>query len=137
MRDGGTVHEHIYTSIWCIMRREAYPLGKLNSRSLDGPSMKLATLNQLTGLLPFSSFGPLLTPKENLEMSRPVDVGDSSGWSARRPIICIRASERGADVEKARTAEAARGSVRKACILLLGSQRRYDISKSKVEIMVM
>jgi hypothetical protein len=99
-----------------------HPFGKPNSMSLCGPSMKVETRNQLVGLLPASSFGPLLTPSANRVTLWPVDVGVSSGWSARRPMICILASGRVVLVEKARTAEveAARGSVRRDCIVVGG-----------------
>lgn len=93
------------------------PFGKPSKKSLCGPSEKLATLNQLVALFPFSSFGPVLTPSEYLTSSRPVDVGVSSGWSARRPMSCIFARGRAGVVENAR---AARGSwKRRACMVLL------------------
>lgn len=82
-----------------------HPLGKLNSRSLCGPSSKkLATRNQLTPLSPFASLGPELTPSAYRTISLPLAVGNSSGVSARRPISCIFARGRGAVVEKARAA---------------------------------
>lgn len=96
----------------------SHPLGKLKSRSLPGPSVKLATLNQLVALSPFSFLGPLLTPRAYRTISRPVDVGVSSGWSARRPMSCMRASEWAGEVEKARAPLRARGAERAANILM-------------------
>jgi len=95
---------------------QTHPLGKLSNRSLCAPSEKLATLNQLTGLFPLSSFLPELTPIAYLMSSRPVDVGITSGVSARRPMSCIFASDLGVEVEKAR-ALGARMAVRRACML--------------------
>jgi hypothetical protein len=79
-----------------------HPFGKLNSKSFCAPSEKLATLNQLTPLLPFSSLEPVLTPMAYLITSRPVEVGLTEGVSASLPMSCIFASERGVVVEKAR-----------------------------------
>jgi hypothetical protein len=96
-----------------------HPLGKLRSRSLPGPSLtKLATLNQLVALSPFSFLGPPLTPRAYRTISRPVDVGVSSGWSARRPMSCIRASEWAGEVEKARAPLRTRGAERAANIVM-------------------
>lgn len=98
-------------------KRFTHPLGKLSSRSFWGPSEKLATLNQLTPLLPFSSLEPVLTPTAYLITSRPVEVGLTAGVSASLPISCIFASDLGVVVEKAR-APAARGrALRRANIL--------------------
>lgn len=85
-----------------------HPFGRLNSRSFCAPSEKLATLNQLTGLLPFSSLDPVLTPMAYLITSRPVEVGLAAGVSASLPMSCIFASDLGVVVEKARAP--ARGS---------------------------
>lgn len=79
--------------------------------------MKLATLNQLTSLSPSSFRGPVLTPSAYLTTSLPVDVGMISGVSANRPINSIFARGLGAVVEKARKEEAARGTIRRDCIL--------------------
>jgi hypothetical protein len=59
-----------------------------------------------------------LTPRAYRTISRPVDVGVSSGWSARRPMICIRASEWAGEVEKARAPLRARGMERAANIVM-------------------
>lgn len=93
-----------------------HPLGKLVSKSLCGPSTKLARLNQLTFLFPFSSLVPLLTPSEYLITSRPVEVGLIEGVSARRPISCIFARERGVLVLKARAAARGQAEERSANI---------------------
>jgi hypothetical protein len=85
-----------------ISMRITHPLGKLKSKSFCGPSEKLATLNQLTPLLPFSSFEPVLTPTAYLITSRPVEVGLTAGVSASLPISCIFASDLGVVVENAR-----------------------------------
>lgn len=94
----------------------SYPLGKLSNKSRCGPSEKLDTLNQLTDLVPSSALGPVETPRVYRTNSRPVDVGMSSGVSARRPMSCIFARGRGELVEKARRLEAARGNRRKDCM---------------------
>jgi hypothetical protein len=103
--------------VW-LSSKMSHPLGKLKSRSLPGPSLKLATLNQLVGLSPFSLLGPALTPIAYRTISRPVDVGVSSGWSARRPMSCIRASEWAGEVEKARAPLRTRGTERAANIVM-------------------
>lgn len=96
----------------------SHPLGRPSSTSLVGPSVKLATLNQLVCLSPVSFFGPPLTPRAYLTISRPVDVGVSSGWSARRPMSCMRASECAGEVEKARAPLRARGTERAANMMV-------------------
>ena len=42
---------------------QTHPFGKLSNKSRPGPSLKLATLNQLVGLFPLSSLEPVLTPR--------------------------------------------------------------------------
>lgn len=98
--------------------------------------MKLAILNQLTALLPLSSLGPPLTPMLYLTISRPVDVGMSSGVSARRPMSCIFARGRGTVVEKARMEEAARGSVRKDCMFADVVRELYNVLSDLVRMAV-
>src|ERR1700712_3357510 len=82
-----------------------HPFGSPSKTSLDGPSVKLATRNQLVARLPLSSRGPELTPSAYRIISRPVDVGVASGVSARRPMSCIRARELGDVVVKVRARE--------------------------------
>lgn len=89
-----------------------HPFGKLISRSLCGPSAKLATLNQLVLRFPFSSLAPLLTPRAYRITSRPVDVGVAAGVSAKRPMSCILARARGEEVLNARAAEGNRERAR-------------------------
>jgi hypothetical protein len=101
-----------------VQSRITHPLGKLKSKSFCGPSEKLATLNQLTPLLPFSSFEPVLTPTAYLITSRPVEVGLTEGVSASLPMSCIFARALGVVVEKARAP--ARGTAdRRANILVV------------------
>lgn len=95
----------------------SYPLGRLSNKSRCGPSAKLETLNQLTDLVPSSALGPVGTPRAYRTNSRPVDVGMSSGVSARRPMSCIFARGRGMLVEKERRLEVARGSWRNDCMV--------------------
>lgn len=83
---------------------KTHPLGRLRRKSRRGPSAKLVTRNQLVWRL---SLGPLLLATAYLRISRPLLVGCSSGVSARLPTMEMRATERGAEVVKARRAVAA------------------------------
>jgi hypothetical protein len=104
-----------------LQRVITHPFGKLKSKSFCGPSEKLATLNQLTPLLPFSSFDPVLTPTAYLITSRPVEVGLTAGVSASLPMSCIFASDLGVVVENARAPARGRAERREniVCVLCL------------------
>lgn len=93
-----------------------HPLAKLVSNSLLGPSpSKLVIANQLVLRL---SFGPLFVATLYFTISCPVLVACTSGVSARRPIMEMRASWEEGVVLKARVAGRAKRALRRANILL-------------------